>query len=304
MADTDDEAWIIELFRVRGVERGLLRAGIGDDATVFADGRVVTVDTMVEGVHWDHRLDPADVGWKLVAVNVSDVAAMGGRPRWAWLAASVPSPVDRSWMRAFADGLGAAAGRWGVTVVGGDTTRSPVRTFSLTLEGHAPRPVLRSGGHPGDDLWVTGSLGLAAEAFLSSSPSAEATAWFRRPEPRVEFAAALAEHGLATAMMDLSDGLRDDLSRLCTASGCGADVDAALVPGTGPLPWRVGFGEDYELLFTAPQTHRDAVRSLATMTSTPLGRIGRLDAGIGARLNGRTDWPSPLFRHFSDEGGA
>ena len=83
-----------------------------------------------------------------------------------------------------------------------------------------------------------------------------------------------------------------------------ADVDAALVPGTGPLPWRVGFGEDYELLFTAPQTHRDAVRSLATMTSTPLGRIGRLDAGIGARLNGRTDWPSPLFRHFSDEGGA
>lgn len=304
MAGTDDEAWIIELLTPNTRPSSPVRVGIGDDATVFEDGRVVTLDTMVEGVHWDTRLSPEDVGWKLVAVNVSDVAAMGGRPTHAWLAASLPAPLDRAWVRAFATGLRAACDRWGVHLVGGDTTRAPVRVLSLTLEGLAPRPVLRSTGRPGDDLWVTGNLGLAAEAFLADAPSDAAWRAFRRPEPRVEFAAALAARGLATAMMDLSDGLRDDLARLCAASGCGADVDAAQVPGTGPISWRVGFGEDYELLFAAPQADRDAVRSVANMTSTPLGLIGRLDAAAGARLNGRPEWPPPLFRHFSTEGGA
>lgn len=278
-----------------------VRVGIGDDAAVLADGTLVTVDAMVEGVHFDARLSPADVGWKLVAVNVSDIAAMGGRPTWATLALSLPDPPDRTWVAGFAEGLAAACRNWNVTLVGGDTTRSPIRAASLTLGGAAVRPVLRSTARAGDDLWVTGRLGLAAEALLSPSPTPDALAHLRRPAPRVAFACALADLGV-TAMIDLSDGLSDDLSRLCTASGCGAEVDPDAVPGSGPLAWRVAFGEDYELLFTASAADRDALRSVADMYATPLSLIGRLDARPDARMSGMP-WPAPLFRHFTQDRG-
>lgn len=302
--DPDDEAHVIATLAAGARPGADVRVGIGDDAALFSDGRVVTVDTMVEGVHWDERLSPADVGWKLVAVNVSDVAAMGGRPEWALLALSAPSPLDRAWIAAFAEGVTAACAHWGVALVGGDTTRAPVRMASLTVGGHAPRPVLRSGGRPGDDVWVTGTLGRAAEAFLAASPRADAVAHFRRPEPRVAFAQALAGAGLATAMMDLSDGLRADLTRLCAASGCGATVDPGAIPGDGPLAWRVSFGEDYELLFTADAERRDAVRSLATMERTPIARVGRLEPAPGLRLEGGAEWPAALFTHFAPPSGA
>lgn len=298
-----DEDYVIQTLAARAPARlPGLRVGIGDDAALFDDGRVVTVDTMVEGVHWDDRLSPADVGWKLVAVNVSDVAAMGGRPEWAVLALSVPSPLDRAWIAAFARGVAEACERWGVTLVGGDTTRSPVRTASLTVGGRATRPVLRSGGRPGDDVWVTGTLGRAAEAFLAEAPRDAALAWFRRPEPRVAFAVALAESGRATAMMDLSDGLRADLGRLCAASGCGAVVDPASVPGDVPLDWRVGFGEDYELLFAASADDRDAVGSIADMFQIAITRVGSLVASPGVRLADGSAWPAPLFTHFAAAG--
>ncbi|MES2639847.1 MAG: thiamine-phosphate kinase [Myxococcota bacterium] len=292
------EDWVIDRLTTRTALPAGLRVGIGDDAALFDDGRILTVDTMVEGVHWDDKLTPADVGWKLVAVNVSDIAAMGGRPTYALLALSLPSPLDRAWVDAFAGGLHAACARWGVALVGGDTTRAPVRTASLTVGGHASRPVLRSTGAVGDDIWVTGRLGLAAEGFLSDAPRPEAQARLRRPEPPARFAAALAEAGLATAMMDLSDGLARDLGRLCVASGCGAEIDPAAVPGDAPLAWRVAFGEDYELLFCAAAADRDAVRSVASMQDISIGRVGRLEAAPGLRLLGGGEWPRPLFAHF------
>lgn len=292
------EAWIIDRLTARAPLPAGLRVGIGDDAALFDDGRVLTVDAMVEGVHWDEKLSPADVGWKLVAVNVSDIAAMGGRPSWALLALGLPSPLDRAWVDAFAGGLHAACAHWGVTLIGGDTTRAPVRTASLTVGGHAARPVLRGTGRVGDDIWVTGRLGLAAEGFLAAAPRPHARARLCRPEPPIAFGAALADAGLATAMMDLSDGLARDLGRLCAASGCGATIDPADVPGDGPFDWRVAFGEDYELLFCAAEGDRDAVRSIAIMQEIPISRVGRLEAGPGLRLVGGGEWPPTLFAHF------
>lgn len=295
----EGEEAVISAF-IAPLPAGVARVGIGDDAAVLADGNLVTVDTMVEGVHFDHRLSAEDVGWKLVAVNVSDIAAMGGHPTWATLALSLPDPLDQQWVDAFATGLRAACKHWSIALVGGDTTRSPVRVCSLTLGGYAPRPVLRSTGRPGDDLWVTGTLGLSAEALLAPKPSTAALAHLRRPKPRLACAQALARLGV-TSMMDLSDGLHADLSRLTAASGCGAEVDPAALPGTGPLEHRVAFGEDYELLFTSSPADRDAVRSVAEMSLTPLSLVGRLETQPGARLRGM-EWPAPLFGHFGGEG--
>jgi thiamine-monophosphate kinase len=297
-AKRDDEAFVIAALTGVGPARAELAVGIGDDAAVFSDGRVVTTDTMIEGIHWDAHLSPGDVGWKLVAVNASDVGAMGGRPEWALLTLSLPSPLDRAWVREFAAGTRAACEHWGITLVGGDTTGSPgPRVATLMLHGRAERPVLRSGGRPGDRVWVTGELGRAAEAFLSDAPSPGALAHFRRPEPPVAFGAALGASGLATAMMDLSDGLAADLTRLAAASRVGAVLDPSAVPGARPLAWRTSFGEDYEFLFTSPPEASEALVSLAARNGVTVTPIGVLTADLPVRLRGRS-WPAPLFSHF------
>lgn len=276
--------------------------GIGDDAAVLPDGTVTTIDTMVEGVHWDARLDPADVGWKLVAVNISDLAAMGARPSHAVLALTLPSPLDLDWIDGLARGLAEAARRWGLPVVGGDTTRGPARVLTLAVTGHAARPVRRDGGRPGDDLYVTGEPGLAAEGFYAPRPSAEALARLRRPDPPLAFGVAAAEAGHLHAAMDLSDGLGRDLGRLCLASGVGAEVDPSALPGDRPLPWKTAFGDDYELLLAAPPAARNALRSLAHMHTIRLSRIGRLTERGRPRMLGPDDWPDPLFGHFPAPG--
>ena len=276
--------------------------GIGDDAAILEGGQVVSTDTMVEGVHWDQRLEPGDVGWKLVAVNVSDIGAMGGRPRWATLAMALPSPLDRGWVTAFFEGFAAASRRFGLPLVGGDTTRSPgPRVLTLTVGGHAGAPVRRDGARAGDDVWVTGELGRAAEAFGSTSPSPSAMAWFRRPEPPISFGAALAEAGLAHAMIDVSDGLARDLGRLCRASGVGASVDPALLPGGRPLPDAIAFGEDYELCFAATPGAQSAICSLASMHGIVVTRVGAFTSTPELRLLGHLGWPPPQFDHFVSE---
>ncbi len=295
--EEDGEAWIVELARSR-FPGGSPGAGIGDDAAVLDLGNAVTTDTMVEGVHWDARLSPADVGWKLVAVNVSDLGAMGARPRWATLALTLPRPLDRAWVRDFYAGLADALDHFGVRLVGGDTTRGPGRLVSLTVGGEVRRPVLRSGGRPGDELWVTGELGLSAQAFLRAGAGAEAVAWFRRPRPPVSFGVALAEAGLATAMMDLSDGLAIDLCRLCRASGCGALVDPAALPGTGTIAERVAFGEDYQLLFAASAGGARAICSLAEELEVPVSKVGCLTESAAVQLAGE-EWPPAGFGHFT-----
>lgn len=274
------------------------RLGIGDDGAITADGTVVTVDTMVEGVHWDDRLSPADVGFKLVAVNVSDLDAMGARPVWGTLALSLPAPLSRPWVRAFYRGMGAAMKRWPFRLVGGDTTRSNAGTVAtLTLAGTAVSPVLRSGGRPGDLVLVTGALGLAAEALSTGTPRRSALAHLRRPPIPAPLGALLAEAGLVTAMIDLSDGLARDLGRLCRASGCGAKIASASLPTDRPLAQAVAFGEDYGLLVAADPGDAGAVAALATEHGVSIRVVGVLTAARAVRLDGGP-WPAPGFDHF------
>jgi len=277
----------------------------GDDAALVGLGLVVTVDAMVEGVHWDDRCSAEDVGWKLAAVNASDIGAMGCRPTWALLTLSVPAPADGAWVEAFAHGLGLGLGHFGAQLVGGDTTRSPgPRLLTLTMAGEGARPVGRDGGRPGDELWVTGTLGEAAAGFFEGQPAG--LAWLRRPVPPVELGAALGELGLVHAMMDLSDGLLRDLPRLCAASGTGATVDAAALPA-GPalaglsaetrLARQVAFGDDYQLLIAAAPATRPALLERAAALGVALHCVGHLDAAPGLRLQGGP-WPRPDFDHF------
>lgn len=280
-----------------------MRVPPGDDAAVLADGTAVTVDALVEGVHWDDRLSAADVGYKAVAVSASDLGAMGATPAWMVLALSVPAPADAAWIAGFARGIGEACREYGVGLVGGDTTRSPgPRMVAVTMGGACPRPILRSGAREGDRLWVTGTLGLAGAGYLLPDPPPEALARLRRPVPPIAFARALA--GVATAAMDLSDGLQRDLPRLCAASGVGAEVDPSLLPlhpalqgRADALALQVAAGDDYELLFTAPPSVDPA--PLAAAHGVRVTAIGHVTGAPGARLRGRS-WPNAAWAHFGE----
>jgi len=276
----------------------------GDDAAVLSAGRTLTTDLLVEGVHFDERLSPADVGWKAVAANVSDLGAMGARPEWALLGLSLPEPLDMAWVNDFATGLAEALAHWELRLVGGDTTRSPgPRIVSVTVGGTAHHPVTRAGAQPGDDLWVSGTLGAAAAGFGRGAGEAR---WLRRPEPPVALGVALAEGRLARAMMDLSDGLATDLPRLCAASGVGARVEAARLPidltaqqGPAPLSEAVAWGEDYQLLFAADPVDRGAIAAVGLRLGVALHRVGEVTEPPACRLH-PGPWPVASFRHFTE----
>jgi thiamine-monophosphate kinase len=283
----------------------VVRVPPGDDAAVLGDGTAITTDALVEGVHFDDRCAPADVGYKAVAVSVSDLAAMGARPTWATLNLSVPHH-RLGWARALSDGLGEALQRWNIALIGGDTTGSPgPAMLSLTLGGTCVgAPLTRAGARPGDDLWVTGALGLAGAGWQLPHPPAEALAAWLRPDPPLDFALALAAAGLATAAMDLSDGLGQDLPKLAAASGLGARVRSAALPasdclGSAPLHLQLFGGEDYQLLFAAPPAHRVALHTLAATHGVRLSCVGALHPGAGCTLDD-TPWPVGGFTHFSE----
>ena len=284
----------------------LVRVPPGDDGAVLSDGTVLTTDALVEGVHFDGRSSGADVGFKAVAVNVSDVAAMGARPTWMLLTLSVPG--DDAWLADFAVGLAEAAERWGVMLVGGDTTSTPgPRTIGVQMAGAlAGRPLLRRGGQPGDRILITGTPGLAAAGYLHANPAPEALRALRRPLPDPELAAALAP--IATAGMDLSDGLRADLPRLCRASGVGAVIDPGALPDHpalhGPdLPARtlqLAGGDDYDLLITVPPDQVVRSQAIARDLGHRITDIGRLTSSSQVLL---TDgpWPPAPWAHFPGE---
>ena len=282
-------------------------AGPGDDCALVPGDVAVSVDTMIEGVHFDHRLSPADVGWKLVAVNASDIGACGRQPDWALLTISLPRPLDACWLAGFSDGLQGALRHFGVRLIGGDTTGSPGPIcVSLTIASQPGGPfVARSGGRPGDRLWVTGVLGRAAAGFQHGTPLG--LQWLRRPQPPVAFGAALGRAGTVTAMMDLSDGLLRDLERLCTASGCGAMIhperlpfDASVAGLAERLRLQVAFGEDYQLLLSAPPTSDGALLDLAKTHRIRLTNIGTLTADGEVKLS-QGSWPKADFYHFEPE---
>ncbi len=264
--------------------------GPGDDAAVLRPAGssqeiVVTVDSIVEDVHFDGSATPYDIGWKAMAVNLSDVAAMGAVPATAVLAIGAPETWSADALQDVMRGLIAAADAYAVSVVGGDFTASPRGlhvTVTLIGETRGVSPVLRSGANPGDALFVTGPLG------------GSITGSHLRFRPRVREGRILAERHGATAMMDISDGLGIDATRLARASGCELRIESALVPvseaaaalartsGRTPLEHALGDGEDFELLVTLPTSVSE--QALADPDLTGLTPIGRVVEGSGARL--------------------
>ncbi len=271
--------------------------GIGDDAALLAPPEstralAASCDALVEGSHFLAGATPEDLGWKALAVNLSDLAAMGAQPRHALLALTLPDG-DVGWLQRFLDGFLALAEVQGVTLVGGNLARGP-RQIAVTVLGEvAPaRALRRSGGRPGDRLWVTGCLGGAAAALAAERHGREAPAFWRRrlwrPEPRVGAGLALA--GLARAAIDLSDGLLADLMHLCEASGVGAELDLAtlpLAPGLEGLAKEerlrlaLSGGEDYELLLALPPGLDPRA---SCPPEIPLTAIGYLSESPGIRL--------------------
>jgi thiamine-monophosphate kinase len=271
--------------------------GIGDDAAILAlpPGRqlVVAMDTLNVGVHFPEDTAAADLGWKSLAVNLSDLAAMAATPTWCTLSLSLPQP-DEAWLDGFLDGFLELAARHGVALVGGDTTRGPL---SICVTAHGlidPRgALLRRAARVGDDVWVTGTLGDAAAAlrqWQSQQPTDPVLrARLDRPTPRVDAGLALA--GIAHACIDVSDGLLADLGHLCRASRVGAQIDVDGLPASDALiaafdpPTRrelqAAGGDDYELCFTAPKTVRLAVEDTMRACDVMATRIGSITADAG-----------------------
>ena len=259
---------------------------VGDDCAVLDGGRLIATDLLVEDVHFRSAwASPADVGFKALAVNLSDLAAMGGRPECA--VAAVALPEDRPGLAdALLDGLVECSERFGCPLVGGDTSTGPELFVAVTVTGQADRPVLRSGAEPGETLFVTGPLGGAAAVLsrLDLGDPVDDPSALHRPVPRLAEGIAAAEAG-ATAMLDLSDGLAVDLRRLVEASGVGIVVDPDKVPVAdgATLEQAVGGGDDYELCFTAPDPERVRAGFVQAGLREPVV-IGRTTDGDGARL--------------------
>ncbi len=315
---------LIDRIRERTAQqREDVRLGIGDDAALLAvpagQELAVAIDTMVEGVHFPAGTAPADIGWKALAVNLSDLAAMGSTPAWALLALTLPRP-DAAFVDGFAEGFAQLAGQYRLALVGGDTTRGAL-TLSVAVHGFVPpgQALTRAGAQVGDAVLVTGTLGDAAAGLrcLPSRMDVQATARdflvnrLNRPTPRV--AAGLALRGRASACIDVSDGLLADLGHLCTASGVGAEIDAALLPCSPALlgafdeaavrDFALTGGDDYELCFTVPAARMDEVRDDLAKLGCGATRIGRIVAGEGVRVRGADGaWLEPArsgWDHFA-----
>jgi thiamine-monophosphate kinase len=271
--------------------------GVGDDAAALAPPRgellVATADAVVEGVHFDRRFPPRDVGWKALAVNLSDLAAMGARPLWALVALGVPRGTRPARMVAIARGLGACARRHRIAIAGGNVTRAEELSLTVTALGSArPGRLLRAGARAGDVVVVSGTVGDAALGLAPGAPPALVRRQ-RRPEPRLALGRALA--GIATAAIDVSDGLAQDLAHLCRASGVGARVSLPSLPLSPayrrvarglPDPWApaLGGGEDYELCATVPPARVGAALRAARRTGTRLAMVGAIVPGRGVVL--------------------
>lgn len=310
---------LIDRIRQRATMRDDVILGIGDDAALLRvpDGHdlVVATDALNVGVHFPRDTAPADIGWKALAVNLSDLAAMGARPAWCTLALSLPQP-DAAWLDGFLDGFTALAAQHQVALVGGDTTRGPL-SVCVTVHGFVPHgaALRRDAARAGDDVWVTGTLGDAAAALAQLQAGGVADAALRlrldRPEPRVGFALALA--GIAHACIDLSDGLLQDLGHVCAASGVGARIDVDALPASHALSVRsrgdtlrgeqACGGDDYELCFTAPPHAADAVREAAATCLLPATKIGHVVAGsaVIAQCADGSPWSAPRsgYAHFA-----
>lgn len=260
--------------------------GVGDDAALLRPAAgfelAVSTDLLLVGRHFAARAAPRALGHKALAVNLSDMAAMGAKPRWATLALALPW-ADAAWLEEFAEGFYALAARFEVDLVGGDTTRGTL-ALCVTILGEVPAgtALRRDAAQPGDDIWVSGELGAAAFA-LEHPENAKAAKRLHEPEPRVALGERL--RGLAHAAIDISDGFAQDLGHILERSGVGAAVRYADLPkfriAHAALERRcvLAGGDDYELVFTAPPAARAKIEALAAPLGLALTRVGAIEAG-------------------------
>ncbi|MBM3367238.1 MAG: thiamine-phosphate kinase [Betaproteobacteria bacterium] len=261
--------------------------GVGDDAALVRASAgmdlAVSTDLLAEGIHFRAGDAPRAIGHKALAVNLSDLAAMGAAPRWATLALALPR-ADDAWISAFAEGFFALAVRHGVDLIGGDTTRGPC-AICVTIFGEVPQgfALYRAGAAPGDDIWVSGELGGAALG-LARPDIAAAAARLQLPEPRVELGERL--RGLASSAIDVSDGFAQDLGHILERSQAGALVRYLDLPKFAAFPDReterrcvLAGGDDYELVFTAAQAQRGEIEALGAELMLRLTRVGSIQRG-------------------------
>ena len=309
----------------RPVRRGWV--GPGDDAAVMPPSEtsiVFSADILAEGVHFRISTStPEDVGYKSLAVNVSDIAAMGAKPVAATVSLVVPETPDVEWFKRFYDGLALAEHAYGCPVVGGDLSTGVQLVVSVSILGECGRrgPVLRSGAEPGEGLYLTGETGLSAAGLkflenpgLTALAVPELLKRHLRPEPRLAFAREASRRGHISAMVDVSDGVAIDAGHLAEQSGVGIEIDSRLVPvaevlargadvlGVDPLLLALSGGEDYELLFTAAAASEDELFTAAGKTGVKLTKIGCVKSGEGITFLGPDGepWVPPVrgYDHF------
>jgi thiamine-monophosphate kinase len=301
---------------------GAVVLGIGDDCALLAPAAgmqlAISTDMLVEGRHFFPGADPTALGHKTLAVNLSDLAAMGATPVAFTLALSLPA-ADPAWLAPFSGGLLALADAHGCTLIGGDTTKGPL-TFSITVFGNVPpgKALRRDAAQPEDDIWVSGQLGDARlalahyrnELVLDEASLTVAAERMHRPQPRIALGPALC--GVAHAALDVSDGLIGDLGHILKRSAVGATVDIDAIPvghalRSQPRETQRRFaltgGDDYELCFTAPPERRSTVVAAADAAGIAVTRIGSIDAAPGLRLTDSAgallDFSAASFDHFS-----
>lgn len=299
--------------------RGDVIVGVGDDAAVLqvpADRRLVAaIDTIVEGVHFPIGTEATAIGHRALAVNLSDIAAMGAEPAWATLSLSLQENDER-WLEQFALGLYRLADRHGVALVGGDTVRGPL-TITLSILGlvETDRWLTRSGAKPGDTIFVSGVLGEAAAGLAliqkDAKDSAESRVLkdrFLWPEPRVQLGRVIRKY--ASAAIDVSDGLLADLGHICQQSKCGARIDVECLPQSDAMTklfdigeserFALAGGDDYELLFTVPSHHLLAVEAAIAQVirCTPIGRMTDGRDLVCCKQGRPLDIPSRGYDHF------
>lgn len=315
---------IQQYFANLGRQRNDVVVGIGDDAAVcaVADNHqlVVTTDLLVAGVHFPDETPAHAIGYKALAVNLSDLAAMAATPAWFTMTLGLPE-TDKSWLQEFSRGLKELADVSGITLIGGDTTRGPltvgIQAYGFVANGSA---VLRSGARVGDHIFVTGNLGDAALGLLGEIGKLELSAdeqkyffqCLRYPIPRSQEGLAL--NGVASAMIDVSDGLAADLGHILEASGVGASIQQSRLPISAHYKKLVGQvgtdavlsgGDDYELCFTVPSVRIDNLQKLAADWDCGVTEIGRIESAAGLRVideqGGLVDMVRPGYQHFSDQ---
>lgn len=325
------EFGLIDRIRARFPQPQAPELGIGDDAALLSPSAgmqlVVSTDLLAEGVHFERSFGQLHLlGRKSLAVNLSDLAAMGARPRWFFLSLAIPAGFPLEEIEALLDGLSEQAAEHGVVLAGGDTcgSRSGL-VVSVTIMGEQRSELLlrRSGARPDDDVWVSGTLGdsaLGLQLLLRNNLAADdvVTGYVVQrhldPTPRCNLGRALAEAGLVSAMIDISDGLLADLGHICQQSGCGAELQLAQVPrsvqftdlvgASSPSFWQlmVAGGEDYELCFTAPAESRAAILERAKTAGVPVTVVGKVTTSgqvIALLPDGSTFQPSTSgYTHF------